>query len=319
MPWCPKCKTEYKKGVIVCVDCGSELVDEQPEMYEYSKLCTLEKEEVAKKLIKYFEFSNIYSHYNYEEAELGYVVYVRDDEMKQAKKAFHAFYTVEAEHMIQEEAKTCNAKEDSKDDSSTDEFENEAEIDTSDAADSAMSDDLDGISEEEVEMLKDHAKVSKIIYGGSPYEKKSDKLKDLKSTAATFFLFSIAGIIVVGLNMLGVINFIGGTLQYCLLIALFIGFFVIGINSLQRMKKVSQEAVIEEENTKKITEWLNSHITEETLNEFKDSSLSNEANFIHVMEGIKQLVIKEFGTLDDSYLDYITEEFYNEKFGEEDE
>ncbi len=26
--WCPKCKTEYKAGIAVCADCGSELVDE---------------------------------------------------------------------------------------------------------------------------------------------------------------------------------------------------------------------------------------------------------------------------------------------------
>lgn len=26
MPWCPKCKTEYREGFSVCADCGSELV-----------------------------------------------------------------------------------------------------------------------------------------------------------------------------------------------------------------------------------------------------------------------------------------------------
>ena len=30
MPWCPKCKTEYREGFKVCADCGSELVAEQP-------------------------------------------------------------------------------------------------------------------------------------------------------------------------------------------------------------------------------------------------------------------------------------------------
>lgn len=30
MPWCPKCKTEYRDGFKVCADCGSSLVDEQP-------------------------------------------------------------------------------------------------------------------------------------------------------------------------------------------------------------------------------------------------------------------------------------------------
>ena len=30
MPWCPKCKTEYREGFAVCADCGSELVSEEP-------------------------------------------------------------------------------------------------------------------------------------------------------------------------------------------------------------------------------------------------------------------------------------------------
>ncbi|MCM1056181.1 MAG: hypothetical protein NC517_01020 [Firmicutes bacterium] len=31
MPWCPKCKTEYREGFTVCADCGSRLVTERPD------------------------------------------------------------------------------------------------------------------------------------------------------------------------------------------------------------------------------------------------------------------------------------------------
>lgn len=30
MPWCPKCKTEYRSGFEICVDCGAELTDDAP-------------------------------------------------------------------------------------------------------------------------------------------------------------------------------------------------------------------------------------------------------------------------------------------------
>lgn len=30
MPWCPKCKSEYREGYTVCADCGSPLVEDEP-------------------------------------------------------------------------------------------------------------------------------------------------------------------------------------------------------------------------------------------------------------------------------------------------
>ncbi len=30
MPWCPKCKNEYKEGIETCSDCGCELVEAEP-------------------------------------------------------------------------------------------------------------------------------------------------------------------------------------------------------------------------------------------------------------------------------------------------
>ncbi len=29
MPWCPKCRSEYREGFLICADCGSELVDDE--------------------------------------------------------------------------------------------------------------------------------------------------------------------------------------------------------------------------------------------------------------------------------------------------
>lgn len=46
MPWCPKCLDEYREGILVCADCGSELVDELPTTNEEEKtddLLILEK------------------------------------------------------------------------------------------------------------------------------------------------------------------------------------------------------------------------------------------------------------------------------------
>ena len=55
MPWCPKCKTEYREGFTACADCGEPLVDvlpadetpeeqEQPDLMEPVFLTTITNE-----------------------------------------------------------------------------------------------------------------------------------------------------------------------------------------------------------------------------------------------------------------------------------
>ena len=36
MPWCPKCETEYREGILVCADCGSTLVESLSDSKENS-------------------------------------------------------------------------------------------------------------------------------------------------------------------------------------------------------------------------------------------------------------------------------------------
>lgn len=55
MPWCPKCKTEYRAGVKCCSDCGCELVETQKTLRQIS---FGEKEEMEE-LAKFLTFSGI--------------------------------------------------------------------------------------------------------------------------------------------------------------------------------------------------------------------------------------------------------------------
>lgn len=146
------------------------------------------------------------------------------------------------------------------------------------------------------------------------YVKKSDQYKDLKSTAITFLVFGFAGLIFVALNVFGTISVINGTFGYIVMSLVFIGFIFVGINSVSRSKKAAADAILEEELTSSINTWLSENVSEEFIQEIQDDSLSAEVNFIRTMDRLKEMVTKALGEMDESYLEYVVEEYYNNHF-----
>lgn len=56
MPWCPKCKNEYKEGITVCTDCGCELREGTQETV---KPVTFGTKEEMEDLLEFLKFSKI--------------------------------------------------------------------------------------------------------------------------------------------------------------------------------------------------------------------------------------------------------------------
>lgn len=313
MPWCPNCKTEFRKGITMCNDCGKELIESLDEVSDYVVLCSIEKEEVAKKLVQYLSYSNLESYYEYSNEEDCYPVYVHEPEQKKAKKAFDAFYTVELESM-EKDTNNKNLDTETPLDSLSEEDKFEDNLDNLLDSDSMDEDTNNSSRLKKKREEEEKDQIVSMMYDGGAYEKKSEKSKELRSTAITFFAFGIGGIVFVILNIMGVIKFISGPLSYTVMTGLFIAFLAIGANSVTRAKKAAKEAIIEDEMTIKIYNYLDEHVTEKVIKSMKDKKASEEANFIKVMEGIKEVVVKEFGSLDSAFLDYIVEEFYNINF-----
>lgn len=246
MPWCPNCKTEYKEGILICADCSSKLVHEQPAEYEYEPLNGKKEEYLDKE--------------DFDQEDLD-----RED--------------FDRENLNKED------------------FDQE---------------DLDQEDE-----MKESEKVSKLMSESCAYVKKGDKAKEMKSTAITFFFFGIVGLVFVILNILEIVTMIQSIISYIAMTTMFLGFIFVGLNSVQRAKKAAVEAILEEETTKQINDFLTSMVTAESLQSMKDPSLDNEVNFIRILEALKFLVTEKFGQLNEAYLDYVTEEFYNQNFDSE--
>jgi uncharacterized membrane protein YkvA (DUF1232 family) len=95
MPWCPKCKAEFVDGITECSDCKVPLVDELPEEEELFALYQTKKESIAKKLVKYLEYSGVDVTSEFSEEDSQYHILVSKEQVKKAKKYFDAFFAVE--------------------------------------------------------------------------------------------------------------------------------------------------------------------------------------------------------------------------------
>jgi hypothetical protein len=88
-------------------------------------------------------------------------------------------------------------------------------------------------------------------------------------------------------------------------------FIYIAISTNQKAKKVQAEIDTENKLTEKINQWLKSNITESFLSSIHNDTISEELNYLKIVDTIKELLLKEFGTQNLSYLDRLIEEYYS--------
>lgn len=144
------------------------------------------------------------------------------------------------------------------------------------------------------------------------YVKKEDKYNDFKSSVTVFIPFGVLGLIFLFLNYIGVLHFISSPLQVVVLGLCFIGFIYVGVTSMFRLKSLKDEIQEEQDNTSSITDWMKNNITEEVLQQVTIEEASDEINYIHRTDKIKEMIFEQFGNMDENFVDQLVEDYYNE-------
>lgn len=162
------------------------------------------------------------------------------------------------------------------------------------------------------EKLEEIKKAKEQAYTNHTYVKKEEKYNDFKSSVTVFIPFGILGLIFVFLNVVKVLHFFNSPIQFAVLSICFIGFIYVGFTSMLKLKSIKEEIKEEQDNTSTITDWMISNITPEVLLEVTDESSSDEINYIHQTDKIKEMVLEHFGDMDENFVDQLVEDFYNE-------
>lgn len=311
--WCTKCKIEYRKGITVCADCGSELVVRDG---EYGvNICEVKDEASANEMIKYLNYSGI-EEIETEKAETssGIQILVPAKYEKKAEKLIRGYLLGKEEEKEKAVLDSCTemlGKETS--DDSADEVENETGL--SDNADILQEE----MSEAEELFYDDVEDTVELLHASNKeeYVKMADKYRDLKFSGITFIIFGILGSIYLALSKFKVIPVEYNIFIFCVLVVLFAAFLVAGVVSCVKSKKYKKLIASEEEKTAAIKEWLEENLTKEMVAGWTDSDASDGENDLLISAHIRTMLVREYANEPVGYLEMIADEYYEEHFYEE--
>lgn len=330
--WCPKCKTEYRKGIRICADCGTELV-EQKQIVEVD-ICEISDKKAASELLEFLDYSNIKTaRMEISEDEKSYRLIVGKSEEEAAYKIVHGYLLAknEEKEKQQELSEIENAQEDS------------VEADETEATDKSLASDIEGEETSETNELSEENSIEdeltiqeateenllmadeveedtiELLYTSNKkeYVKKSDLYRDTKFSGITFLVFGLLGAAYLTLSKLKVLPIQYHNFIFVAIALLFAGFMIAGIVSMVKARKIKRLVPEEEELTTEVKEWLKENITDELIESWNDSSISEMENDLLVTAHIRSELSKQYPELQKEYIEMIADEYFEETFLQE--
>lgn len=307
MPWCPKCRLEYREGITVCADCNSPLVEESELADEKQELCSYETKEVLEQMNEFLRFSEVTSgEIIYSEEDGLWYLKVAAKDRKKAQKLYHGFMLGEMdrkkeleEHKLPEE-EHLHGKEDAK--AEEEEPEGEVSGTTVDAAQEYLNQKL----------AMDEKNASLRSQVNSSYVKQEERYRDYNSTGYTFLLIGIAGFIVMLLSWIQVLQiFHGNLIAQVVFTVISIGCIIIGIQSIGKARCLKKDIGNEKELTNRIFGWLEENINQEELEAICQKDQSDEINYLNQVAYIKEQLMEEFKDENEDYMEQLIEEYYD--------
>lgn len=318
--WCPKCKTEYRDGITVCSDCGTDLV-EHSELLGDVNICEINDEASADEIVEYLTYSGIKTVVKeVGEGSIGYKITVSQDEEKKAEKLFQGYLAAKEEDSDSQSEKEPDVKNMS--DEGLIEHDDAAEEDSS-FTDNDMKEDVENMSDDSEENLLTSDEISEdsadLLYASNKkeYVKKADEYRDMKYSGITFIVFGIIGAVYLTLCKLEVLPITYNTVIFWIIALLFAAFIVSGIVSVSKAGKIKLQIPEEESKTKEIKEWLDETLTQEIIDSWTDKQVSDVENDLLITAHIKKVLVKEYSDLQVEYLEMIADEYFEEHFMEE--
>lgn len=297
MPWCPKCRNEYRKGITVCAECKVELVDSLEDSPKQAFI--FGEKDRMERLQSFLIYNDIETDIDYVEEDHTYQLSVADSQVKQAVKVARIF--------MQQEEELKSEKDEM--------IENEE----SDAQAETLAQDAE--TEEETMQEEEPERSERQTYHA--YQNSAARAEDNRSSAYTLLAVGGIGFVVVILIFLGVLPIYQNAVTTKYLVcgvmgAMFILFIVFGFVSMRSSKVLFSKAKTENSLMAEMTKWCQENLSADKVDEglFEGEDVAEEQKYFKRAERMKKLISDKFLNLDEAFLDHFVDEYYQTLYEE---
>ena len=315
MPWCPKCRNEYREGFTVCADCGVELVDRLGEAKADTVKIISGPTEEMNRVYEFLQDNKIKGVY-LEESEEGITLIQGEKKyLKEITFAIKTYFDKRREEMdeyVQKQQEQLHAK------FGSDEDDEDDETDSDDSEGISLDDDDDEEDDDDDE--EDSRGKTKKDSGA--FRSSKEKADDARNSAVALILMGVLGLTFEGLVVFHVlpltINGTPGKVLYAFMAVVFLILLCFGIMSIFTAKRL-RASIVDESNLKEEILKFCKYEAVDTANKLIKVTDDSEDETVYFarMDFLKSAIKREpkFKDVEDATIDGLLDENYKDLFG----
>lgn len=277
MPWCPKCKTEYREGIDVCSDCGTKLVASLEQTIDFDKASMLNflygPEEQVESIRKYLsKVGKLKAYSLFNEKKEIYELFIKPEDQAVATQLVNQFFEqVNAQKISDEGANTSAPKQ--------------QRMPSKQAYRSAK------------ERAADHKSSAIILF--------------------VLGLLGVTAIVLMATGVFDFVSLsgMGAILTYSVMGGFFLMFLIMSFVSFKSYKELQQVDTAENNTNKQLDDFCAQYLTKEIIDGKVSSLISDESQeYFYRAEFMRQVLSEKFPELGPSFLEDYIDNKYGEIF-----